>query len=99
MYCDRRGNGQKPAWTKPLGQKPPRTIEIEFVQGTFVWDFCTRPTKNRGGGPECVTYFRGGVPGCGTKGDGGRGVKIGQKYRDVLYGRPLLSSSRDLSPP
>jgi len=30
------------------GQKPPRTIEIEFVQETFVRDFCTRPTKNRG---------------------------------------------------
>ena len=23
-----------------------RTIEIEFVQGTFVLDFYTRPTKN-----------------------------------------------------
>ena len=40
------------------GQKPPRTIETEFVQGTFVRDFCTRPTKIRGG-PRCVTYFRG----------------------------------------
>ena len=64
------------------GQNPqektlPRTIEIEFVQGTLVRDFCTRPTKNRGG-PRCVTYFRG-VPGCVTKCDRGRGVKIGQK--------------------
>ena len=33
---------------KTPGQKPPRTIEIEFVQGTFVRDFCTRPTKSRG---------------------------------------------------
>ena len=32
----------------PPGQKPPRTIEIEFVQGTFVRDFCTKPTKNWG---------------------------------------------------
>ena len=30
------------------GQKPPRTIEIKFVQGTFVRDLCTMPTKNRG---------------------------------------------------
>src|SRR6218665_3347172 len=48
MYCDRRGNGQKPTRTKPPGQKHPRTIEIEFVRGTFVRDFCTRPTKNGG---------------------------------------------------
>src|SRR6218665_2225430 len=75
MYCDRRGNGQKPTRTKPPGQKPLRTIEIEFVQGTFVWDFCTRPTKNLGG-PRCVTYFRGGVPGYVTKCDRGRGSKL-----------------------
>src|SRR6218665_618820 len=48
MYCDRRGNRRKPTRTKLPGQKPPRTIEIEFVQRTFVRDFCTRPTKNRG---------------------------------------------------
>src|SRR6218665_2340833 len=75
MYCDRRGNGQKPTRTKPPGQKPPRTIEIEFVHGTFVRDFCTRPTKNRVGGPRRVTYFRG-VPGCVTKCDRGRGSKL-----------------------
>src|SRR6218665_1319906 len=76
MYCDRRGNGQKPTPTNPPGQKPLRTIEIEFVQETFVRDFCTRPTKNRGeGGPRCVTYFRG-VPGCVTKCDRGRGSKL-----------------------
>ena len=41
---DKNQPGQNP------GRKPPRTIEIyiEFVQGTFVRDFCTRPTKNRG---------------------------------------------------
>jgi len=33
---------------KTPGQKPPRTIESEFVQGAFVRVFCTRPTKNRG---------------------------------------------------
>jgi len=35
MYCDRTGNGQKPTPTKPPGQKPLRTIEIKFVQGTL----------------------------------------------------------------
>ena len=35
-----------------------------------------------------MTYFKG-VPRCVTKYDRGRGVKIGQKWRDVLYGRPL----------
>src|SRR6218665_2204695 len=37
-------------------QKPPRTIEREFVQGDFVRVFCTRPIKIRGD-PRCVTYF------------------------------------------
>ena len=77
MYFDRRGNGQKPTRTKPPGQKPPRTIEIEFVQGTFVRDFCTRPTKNRG--VVCDVLSGEGVPGCVTKCDRGRVVKIGQK--------------------
>ena len=80
MYCDRRGNGQKPTRTKPSrkrpsdkppGQKLLRTIEIEFVQGAFVRDFCTRPTI-KSGGSVCVTYFRG-VPGCVTKCDKGKG--------------------------
>ena len=62
--------------TKALGQKPPRTIETEFVQGAFVRVFCTRPTKN-GGGPRCVTYFWR-VPGCATKCDRGKGVNIAQ---------------------
>ena len=57
MHSDRRGTdknhpGQnlpdKRPPDKTTGQKPPRTIETEFVQGTFVWDICTRPTKNRG---------------------------------------------------
>src|SRR6218665_3300381 len=59
MYCDRRGNGQKPTRTKPPGQKHPRTIEIEFVRGTFVRDFCTRPTKNGGQRRKSVYNFGG----------------------------------------
>ena len=70
MYCDWRGNGQKPTRTKPPGQKPPRTIEIEFVQGTFVRDFCTMATKN--GGSEMCDVLSG-VPGCVTKCDRGGG--------------------------
>ena len=73
MYCDRRGNGQKPTRTKPLGQKPLRTIEIEFGQGIFVQDFCTRPIKK--------TYFWG-VPGCVTKCDRGRG---GQNWPKIAW--------------
>jgi len=58
------------------GQKPPRTIEIEFVQRTFVRDFCTRPTKN--GGSEMCDVLSGG-PGMCDKVWQGEGVKIGQK--------------------
>src|SRR6218665_897495 len=75
MYCDTRGNVQKPTRTKPAGQNPQRTIEIEFAQGTFVRDFCTKPTKYLGG-PRCVTYFQGRVPECVTKCDRRRGSKL-----------------------
>src|SRR6218665_994784 len=78
MYCDRRGNGQKPTRTKPPGQKPLPTIEIEFVQGTFVRDFCTRPTKNRG---SDMCDVLSGVPGCVTKCDRGKG---GSKVVGIL---------------
>ena len=67
------GERQKPTRTKPPGQKPPRTIEIEFVQRTFVRDFCTRPTKN--GGSEMCDVLSG-VPGCVTKCDREEGVKM-----------------------
>src|SRR6218665_228904 len=81
MCCDRRGNGQKPTRTKLLDKrplknprtKPPRTIEIEFVQVAFVRDFCTRPTKNMGS-ERCDVLS--GVPGCVTKCDRGRGSKL-----------------------
>src|SRR6218665_1315408 len=88
MYSDRRGYGQKPPRTKPsrqktLGQKPWRTIEREFVQWAFVRIFVLGLLKI-GGSEMCDILL--GVPGCVTKCD--RGVKIGQKYRDVLYGQP-----------
>src|SRR6218665_3472246 len=99
MYSDQKGVRTKTTpdktfqtkdpRTKAPGQKPSRTIEREFVQRAFVRIFCTRPTKNRGG-PKCVTYFWG-VPGYVMKCGRGRGVKIVQKWRDVLYGRPLIA--------
>ena len=52
MFSDRRGNGQK----------PPRTIAIEFVQVTFVRDFCTGHTKN--GGSEMCDVLLGGPGMC-----------------------------------
>src|SRR6218665_273402 len=83
MYSDRRGTdknhpGQnlrdKRPPDKTREQKPPRKIEREFVQGAFVRDFCTRPTKNRGS-EMCDVLL--GVPRCVTKGDrGGRGSKL-----------------------
>ena len=71
MNCDRRGTdknqpGQhlpdKRPPDKTLGQKPMRTIEIEFVQGAFFRDFCTRPTKN--GGSEMCDVLSGGPGMC-----------------------------------
>ena len=60
--------------TKTPGQKPLRTIEREFVQEAFVRVFVLGLLKI--GGPRCVTYFWGGVPGCVTKCGRGRGLKL-----------------------
>src|SRR6218665_1920724 len=80
-YCCNRCIVTEGGWSKTNpdktpGQKPPRTIiEIEYAQGTFVRDFCTRPTKNRGGFEMCDVLS--GVPGCVTKCDrGGGGSKL-----------------------
>ena len=42
--------------TKLPEQKPPPTIEREFVQLVFVRVFCTRHTKNRGIQDVCRTF-------------------------------------------
>src|SRR6218665_1666950 len=90
MYCNRRGNVQKPTRIKTPGENLPRTIEIEFVQGPFVRDFCTRPTKN--GGPRCVTYFRGEVLGCVTKCDRGMGgSKLAKNSVTYFMDGPLFA--------
>src|SRR6218665_1060406 len=84
---DKNQPGQTP------GQKPPQTIEIEFVQRAFVRDFCTRPTKNRGG-PRRVTYFRG-VPGCVTKCDReGGGSKLAKNSVTYFMDGPYCHINR-----
>src|SRR6218665_3836795 len=61
--------------------KTPRTIERYFVglQGVFVRDLCI--TKI-GGGPRCVTYFRGDTEKCdrGPEEGGSKLVKISVTY-------------------
>ena len=52
------------------GQKPPRTIEREFVQGAFLRVFVLGLLKI-GGSEMCDVLW--GVPGCVTKCDRGRG--------------------------
>jgi len=64
------------------GQKPPRTIEIEFVQRTFVWEFCTR------GGQRCVTYFRGSRD-VWQSVTGGRGSKLAKNIVTDFMDGPL----------
>src|SRR6218665_3040276 len=99
MYSDRRGNGQKPLGQnlpdkrppdRTPGQKPPRTIEREFVQGAFVRDFCTRLTKN-GGSEMCDVLW--GVPGCVTKCGRGRGSKLAKNSVTYFMDGPKASRS------
>ena len=45
---------------KTPGQKLQQTIETEFAQGALVRVFCTRPSKNRGGGSEMCDILFGG---------------------------------------
>ena len=74
MYCDRRGTNKNQPGQNPR-TKHPRTIETEFVQGTFVRDSCSRPTKN-GGFEMCDVLSGVGVPGCVKKCDRGGGSKL-----------------------
>ena len=62
MYSDRTGTDKnhprrnlpdKRPPDKTPGQKPPRIIQTEFVQGAFVWVFCTRPSNSRGRSEMC----------------------------------------------
>ena len=64
MNCDRKGNGQKPTRTKPPGQKPPRTIEIEFVQGLLSRIFVLGLLLLKIGGSEMCDLLSGGPGMC-----------------------------------
>src|SRR6218665_2285620 len=94
MYFDRRGNGQKPPRTKPFRQKTPgqnpREQLTENLYKGLLSGFFTRPTKNRAGGPRCVTYILGGGLGMCDRGEGSRVSKLAKN--SVTYfndGRPL----------
>ena len=93
MYCDTRGTDKNQPGQTPR-TKPPPTIETEFVQRTFVRDFCIRPTKNRGVRDVWRTF--GGVPECVTKCDRGEG---GQNWPKIawctLWTAPQLAVDKD----
>src|SRR6218665_1705054 len=72
-----------------LPDKNPSEQLREFVQGACVRVFVLGLLKIEGGGPRCVTYFRG-VPGCVTKCDREEGVKIGQKSVTYFMDGPLV---------
>src|SRR6218665_2673548 len=98
--CNRRivteGERTKTNPDKTPRQKPPRTIEIECVQGTFVWDFCTRPTKNRGGGSELCDVLSGGPRMCDKveQGEGEGESKLAKNSLTYFMDGPF----RDISP-
>src|SRR6218665_1133805 len=86
MYCDRRGNGQKPTRTKTPQKKRNKIFEKFFLCVFFL-----RHTKNRGGGgPRCVTYFWE-VPGCVTKCDRG-GSKLTKSSMTYFMDGPDANS-------
>src|SRR6218665_3057984 len=63
---------------KTPGKNPLEQLRENLYKGLLSGIFLLGLLKIGGGGPRCVTYFRG-IPGCVTKCDRGRGVKIGQK--------------------
>src|SRR6218665_2623135 len=67
--------------TKPPGQKPPRTIEREFVKEAFVRVFVLGLLKIGGGAEMCDVLS--GVPGCVTKCDKREG---GQNWQKIAWG-------------
>jgi len=75
MYSDRRGNGQKPPWTKPPVK--PRRMQLRERYRGFLSGFLVLGLLKIGGFEMCDVLL--GVPGCVTKCDMGEGVKIGQK--------------------
>src|SRR6218665_75357 len=89
MYSDRTGTDKShPGQNLPDKRPPDKTSGQNLYKGAFVRVFYTRPSKI-GGGPRCVTYFRGWVPGCVTKCDRGKGVKIGQNSVTYFMDGPV----------
>ena len=73
------------------GQNPPWTIEIEFVQGTFVQDICTRPTKNWGWGVSEMCDVLSGGPGmCDKVWQGAGGSKLAKNSMTYFMDGPLF---------
>jgi len=79
-----KGNGQNPTY-KTLANNCERICKRAFVRS-----FCTRPTKNGGRFRDVWRTFGGGVPGCVTKCDREKGVKIGQNSVKYFMGGPLI---------
>src|SRR6218665_2742160 len=85
MYSDRRGNGQKPPRTKPSRQKTPtqkapdkrpREQLRENLYRGLLAGIVVLGLLKIGGGSEMCDVLLGGVPGCVTKCDRGRGSKL-----------------------
>ena len=86
MYCDRRGIGQKPPGQNLPDKRPPDKIPLDknpheqlrenFYRGLLSGFFVLGLLKIRGSEMCDVLFWE--VPGCVTKCDRGRGVKIGQ---------------------
>src|SRR6218665_3305253 len=98
MHSDRRGTDKKhPGQNLPDKRqnprtKTPRTNEGEFVHGAFVRFFVLGLLKMGGGSEICDVLL--GVPGCVTKCDRERGVKIGQNSVTYFIDGPYDSSHK-----
>src|SRR6218665_1833877 len=101
MYSDRTGTdkinhpGQnlpdKIPSDKTLGQKPPRTIETDFVQGGFcLHGYFVLGLLKIGGGSEMCDVLSG-VPGCVTKCERGRGGKLAKNCVTYFMDGPIAS--------
>src|SRR6218665_62728 len=90
MFSDRKGNRQKPPQTKLSRQKTPdknprEQLRENLYRGILSGFFVLGLLKV--GGPSCVTYFWG-VPGCVTKCDRGRGLKLAKNSVTYFMGGP-----------
>src|SRR6218665_775881 len=82
MYCERRGNGQKPTRTKPPRQNLRQQLRQNLYRERLSWIFVLSLLKIGGWAEMCDVLS--GVQGCVKKCDKERGVEIGQKY-NVTY--------------